>query len=94
MFEPAQESTTLTMLFARDGGIMIKEDISMPGTSSSNTLGGKKLHRLKKNFYLTQNAQDIAQQFNEASRGSILEKGILADFIEKARTHDIYTGKN
>ena len=93
-FEPACESTKLSLVYTRDGKAFIKEDISSPGTSASNTFGGTFTHGLKKDFYKTMTAEQIAEQFSPRLRQAIIEDGRLAAFIEKARTHGYYDGKN
>ena len=92
-FEPAQESTRLTLVFKRDGSVLIREDCSMPGTSVSNTLGGTFTHPLPNDFYLTQTAGQIAGGLNARLCGAVTEDGRLRAFLEKAKTHGYYTGK-
>ena len=93
-FEPAFESTTLTMMFSRDGSVVIEEKVSSPGSSAGNTFGGEFYKTLESDFFMHKTAQDIADMYRDDIRNAIIEKGLLADFIEKARTHDLYTGEN
>ena len=93
-FEPAQESTQLTVVFKRNGSAEIKEKVSSPGTNAGNTFGGTFSHYLSSDFYLTKTAEQIAEDFSSYLRGAILEDGRLAAFIEKAKNHSFYTGKN
>ena len=93
-FEPAFESTTLTMMFSRDGSVVIEEKVSSPGSSAGNTFGGEFYKTLESDFFMHKTAQDIANMYGSRIRNAIIEKGLLADFIEKARTHDLYTGEN
>ena len=88
------ESTKLTMQFKRDGSVVIKEDISSPGTSASNTLGGSFYHKLSKEFYKTSTAEEIAEMFSEGLRDAVIKDGRLAAFIAKAKSHDLFTGNN
>ena len=88
------ETTKLTLAFLRDGGVEIKEDVSSPGTSSSNTFGGTFIHPLKKDFCETQTADSVAGMFPPRLAAAIFEDGRLAAFFEKAKTHVYYKGKN
>ena len=88
------QSTKLTLVFRRGGTVEIKEDVTEPGTSAGNTLGGSFSHPLKTDFYMTETAEKIAGTFSRALYEKILENGKLAAFIEKAKTHDYYKGKN
>ncbi len=88
------ESVRLTLTFCRSGSVLIKEDCSSPGTSVSNTLGGSFMHSLKKDFYLTDSAEEIGARIGKRACEEIIKDGRLADFIEKAKVHGYYTGKN
>lgn len=92
--ECAPESTILTMQFKRNGSVVIKEDVSSPGTSSSNTLGGSFYHSLNREFYKTNTVEEIADMFSGGLRDAVLKDGSLADFIVKAKTHDLFSGAN
>ena len=94
MYEPVQESTDLTLVFMRNGNVKIIERVSSPGSSAGNTFGGSFEHPLNKNFYLTQTVEDIAQGFRGAIYDEVINDGRLAAFIEKAKEHGYYTGKN
>ena len=94
VFEPARESTTMILLFHRNGSVQIKEDIRSPGTSASNTLGGSFYYSLPKDFYLTKTAEEIAGMFRSVLHDAILQDGRLAAFLQKANTHSLYQGKN
>lgn len=93
-FEPAMESTRLTLVFKRNGSVYIKEAVSSPGTSSSNSFGGTFTHPLADDFYLTMTAEDVAGMFSKPVAEAVIEDGRLADFIEKAKTHEFFKGKN
>ena len=93
-FEPAQESTELNLIFKRDGTVIIEEKISSPGSSAGNTFGGEFYHSLKSDFYMTQTAEDVAGMFGKSLYNAIISSGKLANFIETAKTHKIYTGEN
>ena len=94
-FEPAFERTTLTLTFARDGSVQIEESVSSPGSSAGNTFGGTFYHDLPNDFYLTMTAESVAEQFGTGLKyHSILERGKLAEMIEKMKTHNVYMGKN
>ncbi|MBO4501430.1 MAG: hypothetical protein J5760_04230 [Clostridia bacterium] len=92
-FEPAQESTRLTLVFGRGGNVFIKEDVSSPGTSSSNTFGGTFIHPLKKEFYKESTAEEIAQTLGGRLAEAVISDGRLAGFIKKAQTHEFFKGK-
>ncbi len=92
--EYAPESTRLIMQFRRDGSVVIKEDVSSPGTSASNTLGGSFYHKLNKEFHKTNDAEEIADMFSKGLRDAILKDGRLSDFIAKAKTHNLFTGNH
>ena len=93
-FEPAQETTLLTMTFARNGNVVVEISVSSPGSSAGNTFGGTFYRDLPKNFYNVKTAEQIAEMFGQRTKKTILEDGRLAAFIEKARTHKIFMGKN
>ena len=93
-FEPAQESTRLTLVFRRNGGVLIEEKVSSPGTSAGNTFGGTFTHPLKRDFCDEQTAEQIAGQFGARLRDALLADGRLAAFLDKARTHGYYRGQN
>ena len=94
MYEPVHESTDLTLVFMRSGSVKIEEKITSPGSSAGNTFGGTFEHSLKKNFYENQTAEEIARKFRGGVYDEIINDGRLAGFLEKARTHGYYTGKN
>lgn len=92
--EYAPESTRLIMQFRRDGSVVIKEDVSSPGTSASNTLGGSFYHKLNKEFHKTNDVEEIADMFSKGLRDAILKDGRLSNFIAKAKTHNLFTGNH
>ena len=88
------ESVRLTLMFARDGSAVIKEDCSSPGTNAGNTFGGSFFHPLKKDFYERSTAEEIGAGINKRACEQIIKDGRLAGFIEKAKEHGFYKGKN
>ncbi len=94
VFEPAQETTLMTMMFKRNGNVVVEESVSSPGSSAGNTFGGTFYRDLPKNFYKVKKVEQIAGMFSDRMAKAILENGRLADFIEKAKTHKIFMGKN
>ncbi len=52
------------------------------------------MHSLKKDFYLTDSAEEIGARIGKRACEEIIKDGRLADFIEKAKVHGYYTGKN
>lgn len=93
-FEPIHEITSLTLQFDRDGSARIEESVSSPGSSAGNTFGGTFYHELDRDFFLHKSAEDIADMFGKSLHKELLENGRLADFLEKAKTHKLYKGKN
>ena len=93
-FEPMHETTTLTMTFNRKGDVVVEISSSSPGSSAGNTFGGTFYRDLPKNFYKVKTAQQIAEMFGPSTSKTILEDGRLEAFIEKAKTHKIFMGKN
>ena len=94
VFEPTHETTLLTMTFRRNGNVVVEISVSSPGSSAGNTFGGTFYRDLPKNFYNVKTAEQIAEMFGQHTKKTILEDGRLAAFIEKARTHKIFMGKN
>ena len=92
--ERPPESTKLTMQFKRNGKVVIREDISSPGTSASNTLGGTFYHSLKSDFYKKTTAEEISELFSAGLRDAVLGDGRLEAFLSKAKTRDLFAGNN
>ena len=88
------ESTTMKLIFKRNGNAIIKETSSSPGSNAGNTFGGSFTYSLPRDFYKTQTAEDIAERFSKDAREAIISDGRLAVFIEKAKTRKYYTEKN
>ncbi len=94
-FELAHESNWVTMIFRRDGSVYIKESTSSPGSSAGNCFGFDWTVDLPHDFYKTMTIEQIADQMHcNGLYREILENGKLAAFFEKAKTHDIFWGKN
>ena len=89
-----RESTTLKLIFKRNGSAEIKEICSSPGSNAGNNFGGSFIHPLPRDFYMTQTAEEIAKRFSKDAYEAIISDGSLANFIEKAKTHDFYRDKN
>ena len=60
VIESVSESTVLTLVFNRDGSVIIKESVNSPGISAGNCLGGTLYHKLRKDFYKKKTASEIA----------------------------------
>lgn len=88
------DTTTLFLIFTRDGKAVIRESCSEPGSSCSHTYGGDFYHPLPDGFYLRMTAEDVAAQFGGGLHDAIISDGRLAAFIEKAKTHGFFTGNN
>ena len=93
-FAPAHETTSLTLQFDRDGSARIEESVSSPGSSASHCFGGTFYHELDREFFLHKSAEDIADMFGKGLHNALVENGRLAAFLEKAKTHKLYKGKN
>ena len=93
-FAPAHETTSLTLQFDRDGSARIEESVSSPGSSASHCFGGTFYHELDRDFFLHKSAEDIADMFGKSLHKELIENGRLADFLEKAKTHKLFKGKN
>ena len=94
VFEPAHETTLLTMMFRRDGNVMMEESVSSPGSSAGNTFGGTFYKDLPKNFHKTMTVEQIAEMYGSRLHDAIIKDGKLADFLEKAKKHKLFMGKN
>ena len=93
-FRPAHETTSLTLEFNRDGSARIEESVSSPGSSASHCFGGSFYHDLDREFFLHKTAEEIADMFGKGLHNALVENGRLAAFLEKAKTHKLYKGKN
>ena len=92
-YEYAQESSWAILKFRRDGSTYISESTSSPGSSAGNCFGMDWTNELPHNFYKTMTAEKIAKQLHGLYNAA-MESGILADFLEKTKTHDIFWGNN
>jgi hypothetical protein len=89
-----RESTTMKLIFKRNGNVEIKETSSSPGSNAGNTFGGSFTHSLHRDFFRIQTVEQIAERFSIDARTAIIKDGRLKAFIEKAKTHDYYRDKN
>ena len=85
MEERYHETTTLTLIFHRDGSIIIEEDVSTPESSAGNTFGGTFTKKLPAKFWKSLTAEQIAGMYSEYLTEAILKNGRLSDFIRKAK---------
>ena len=88
------ETTTLTLIFHRDGSITIEEDVSTPGSSAGNTFGGNFTKKLPAEFWKSLTAEQIAGMYSSYLTEAILKNGRLSEFIRKAQEKEIYIGEN
>ncbi len=93
IYEPAQQTTTVTIIFYRNGTIKMKEDISS-SASADDHFQASFYRDLPDRFYETKTAEQIARQFRDVICEQILEEGKLNSFLQKARTCRIYSGRN
>ena len=94
VFEPAHETTLMTMMFKRNGNVVVEESVSSPGSSAGNTFGGNFYKDLPKNFHKTMTVEQIAEMYGSRLHDAIIKDGKLADFLEKAKKHKLFMGKN
>ncbi|MBO4349768.1 MAG: hypothetical protein J6A01_02335 [Proteobacteria bacterium] len=92
-YEYAHEASWAILKFRRNGSAYIKESVSSPGSSAGNCFGMDWTYDLPHNFYKTMTVEQIAGLTHGLYK-TTLESGILADFLEKTKTHDIFWGKN
>lgn len=93
VFAKVQEITLLTVQFNRDGSVQIRSDVDSPGSSAGNTFGGVFYNEIPSDFWLNTTAEDVSAMYPGLD-DVVVKDGRLADFIEKAKEHKIYTGKN
>lgn len=83
----------MTVIFSRNGKVFARENVSSPGSSPGLTSGIFVDYPLKKDFY-NSTIEDIVSEFNLRVREEVIKDGRLAVFMEKAKTHDYYKGRN
>ena len=93
VFAKVQEITLLTVQFNRDGSVQIRSDVDSPGSSAGNTFGGVFYNEIPSDFWLNTTAEEVSAMYPGLD-DVVVKDGRLADFIEKAKEHKIYTGKN
>ena len=92
-FEKAQETTLLTVQFKRDGSIQIRADVDSPGSSAGNSFGGVFYNDLSSDFWMNTTAEEVSAMYPGLD-DVVVKDGRLAGFIETAKEHKIFTGKN
>ena len=93
VFAKVQEITLLTVQFNRDGSVQIRSDVDSPGSSAGNTFGGVFYNEIPSDFWMNTTAEEVSAM-NPGLDDVVVKDGRLADFIEKAKEHKIFTGKN
>ena len=93
VFAKVQEITLLTVQFNRDGSVQIRSDVDSPGSSAGNTFGGVFYNEIPSDFWLNTTAEEVSAMYPGLD-DVVVKDGRLADFIEKAKEHKIFTGKN
>lgn len=93
VFEKAQETTFLTVQFKRDGSVQIRADVDSPGSSADNSFGGVFYNDLPSDFWMNTTAEEVSAMYPGLD-DAVVKDGRLADFIETAKEHKIFTGKN
>jgi len=93
VFAKVQEITLLTVQFNRDGSVQIRSDVDSPGSSAGNTFGGVFYNEIPSDFWLNTTVEEVSAMYPGLD-DVVVKDGRLADFIEKAKEHKIFTGKN
>ena len=93
VFAKVQEITLLTVQFNRDGSVQIRSDVDSPGSSACNTFGGVFYNEIPSDFWMNTTAEEVSAMYPGLD-DVVVKDGRLADFIEKAKEHKIFTGKN
>ena len=93
VFAKVQEITLLTVQFNRDGSVQIRSDVDSPGSSAGNTFGGVFYNEIPSDFWMNTTAEEVSAMYPRLD-DVVVKDGRLADFIEKAKEHKIFTGKN
>lgn len=93
VFAKVQEITLLTVQFNRDGSVQIRSDVDSSGSSAGNTFGGVFYNEIPSDFWLNTTAEEVSAMYPGLD-DVVVKDGRLADFIEKAKEHKIFTGKN
>ena len=93
VFARVQEITLLTVQFNRDGSVQIRSDVDSPGSSAGNTFGGVFYNEIPSDFWMNTTAEEVSAMYPGLD-DVVVKDGRLADFIEKAKEHKIFTGKN
>ena len=93
VFAKVQEITLLTVQFNRDGSVQIRSDVDSPGSSAGNTFGGVFYNEIPSDFWMNTTAEEVSAMYPGLD-DVVIKDGRLADFIENAKEHKIFTGKN
>ena len=93
VFEKVQETTLLTVQFRRDGSVRIREDVDSPGSSADNSFGGAFYNELSSDFWMNTTAEEVSAMYPGLDN-AVVKDGRLAAFIETAKRHKLFTGKN
>ena len=93
VYAKVQEITLLAVQFNRDGSVQIRSDVDSPGSSAGNTFGGVFYNEIPSDFWLNTTAEEVSAMYPGLDH-VVVKDGRLADFIEKAKEHKIFTGKN
>ena len=93
VFAKVQEITLLTVQFNRDGSVQIRSDVDSPGSAAGNAFGGVFYNEIPSDFWMNTTAEEVSAMYPGLD-DVVVKDGRLADFIEKAKEHKIFTGKN
>ena len=74
-----------TLRFYDDGSAYMHQDERCQGSSAGSVGGGEISFDLPKDFYLTMSPEDVADKCWGCFYGPMLQKGVLADLMNKAK---------
>lgn len=74
-----------TLRFYDDGSAYMHQDCRCQGSSAGSTGGGEISFDLPKDFYVSMSAEDVADICWGCFYGPMLQKGVLADLMNKAK---------
>ncbi|MBR4838920.1 MAG: hypothetical protein IK005_00415 [Paludibacteraceae bacterium] len=92
-YDGQHESMVLTMMFKRDGRVVVEVSLSSSGSSAGNSLGWISYKELPAEFWKNLSVEQVAK-LSTSAYPAVLADGRLADFMEKAKLRVIYTGAN
>ena len=92
-FKYADETTYRTLMFLRDGSVIIRASSSSPGSNGGNTFGGDFDSELPQDFY-NMTFAEFVDGFPESIAERVRKNESFAAVWDKFKTHDIYWENN